>query len=111
QFDFAVRIPERNIESRGKAAADRTLPGPHHPHQRHRAAQSRHRKFRLHMLTRHRQRDLHVLAYFRHKAEATFGMRSGQSLGREGMGLVSWFAIILAVLVILSAVGLAIYGG
>ena len=63
------------------------------------------------MLTRHRQRDLHVLAYFRHKAEATFGMRSGQSLGREGMGLVSWFAIILAVLVILSAVGLAIYGG
>jgi len=63
------------------------------------------------MLTRRRQRDLHVLAYFRHKAEATFGMRSGQSLGREGMGLVSWFAIILAVLVVLSAVGLAIYGG
>jgi|GEM_PF-2421812 len=63
------------------------------------------------MLTRRRQRDLQAIAYFRHKADATFGMRSGHTLGREGMGLASWFAIILAVLVILSAVGLAIYGG
>jgi hypothetical protein len=63
------------------------------------------------MLTRRRQRDLRVLAYFRHKARATFDMRSGQTLGREGMGLVSWLAIIVAALVVLSAVGLAIYGG
>jgi hypothetical protein len=54
---------------------------------------------------------LHVAAYFRHKAAATFGMRSGYTVGREGMGVASWFAIILAMLVILSAVGLAIYGG
>ncbi len=62
-------------------------------------------------MTRRRQRDLRILAYFRHKARATLGMRSGQTLGRDGVGWASWLAIIVAVLVVLGAVGLAIYGG
>jgi hypothetical protein len=62
-------------------------------------------------LTGSRQQDLRSFAHFRHKARATFGMGSRQTLGREGMGWASWLAIGMVVLVTLTTVGLAIYGG